>query len=272
MKPIRCVALALLILSGGSIGLAIPVRKPATDDGRLSAVNSINMKFVRIPAGAFIMGSPPEEKAVHGWETQHKVTLTRDFFMSVHLVTQDQWQAVMGNNPSHFKAGEDLPVENVSWDQCQQFAKRLREKEGKPYRLPTDAEWEYACRAGTTTAYYFGKTLSTEQANFNGVGALVDSKTVNRKMTTPIGSFPPNPWGLYDMHGNLWQWCQDRHGEFSDEAVTDPTAPTRLGGGHVMRGGCWSMDAFNCRSSARGAGAQDCGFPFCGFRLCYFAK
>ena len=114
------------------------------------------------------MGSPKEEKERNDNETQHKVTLTKGFYMGVYTVTQEQWQAVMGNNPSHFKGEKNLPVESVSWDDCQEFIKKLREKDKKPYRLPTEAEWEYACRAGTTTPFHFGETISTDQANYNG--------------------------------------------------------------------------------------------------------
>ena len=114
------------------------------------------------------MGSPKEEIGRGENETQHKVTLTKGFYMGVYTVTQEQWQEVMGNNPSHFKGEKNLPVETVSWDDCQEFIKKLREKDKKPYRLPTEAEWEYACRAGTTTPFHFGETISTDQANYNG--------------------------------------------------------------------------------------------------------
>ena len=135
--------------------------------------NSIGMKFVWIPPGTFMMGSPKEEKRTASYdETQHKVTLTKGFYMGVYPVTQEQWQAVMGNNPSHFKGEKNLPVEMVSWDDCQEFIKKLREKDKKPYRLPTEAEWEYACRAGTTTPFHFGETISTDQANYDGNSRL----------------------------------------------------------------------------------------------------
>ena len=144
-----------------------------------------------------MMGSPKEEKERQDNETQHKVTLTKGFYMGVYTVTQEQWQEVMGNNPSKFKGEKNLPVEMVSWDDCQEFIKKLREKDKKLYRLPTEAEWEYACRAGTTTPFHFGETISTDQANYNGEVVYGNGKKgVYRKKTTPVGSFPANAWGL----------------------------------------------------------------------------
>src|SRR5207249_4874744 len=130
--------------------------------------NSIGMRFVWIPPGNFTMGSPKEENKRGYDENQHKVALTKGFYMGVYTVTQEQWQAVMGNNPSDFKGEKNLPVEKVSWDDCQKFCQKLREKDKYHYRLPTEAEWEYSCRAGTTTPFHFGDTISTDQANYNG--------------------------------------------------------------------------------------------------------
>ena len=129
-------------------------------------MNSIGMRFAWIPAGTFLMGSPESEKKPVDIETQHKVTLTRGFYLGVYQVTQEQWQAVMDNNPSHFKGEKNYPVENVFWEDCQEFLRRLSIKDGDAYRLPTEAEWEYACRAGTTTSFYFGETISTDEANY----------------------------------------------------------------------------------------------------------
>src|SRR5450755_3768123 len=126
------------------------------------------MKFAWIKPGNFIMGSPANEAGRDIGETQHKVTLTKGFYMGVYAVTQEQWKEVMGNNPSHFKGEKNLPVEQVSWNECQEFTKKLREKDKKLYRFPSEAEWEYSCRAGTTTPFHFGKTISTDQANYNG--------------------------------------------------------------------------------------------------------
>ena len=171
------------------------------------------------------MGSPEGgRKRKSDNETQHKVTLTKGFYMGVHAVTQEQWQAVMGNNPSKFKGEKNLPVEQVSWDDCQEFIKKLREKDKKLYRLPTEAEWEYSCRAGTTTPFHFGETISTDQANYNGNFTYGNGKKGKyREKTTPVGSFPANAWGLHDMHGNVWQWCQDWYGDYPQKDVVDPT-------------------------------------------------
>ena len=184
--------------SGCCSGKLCPNQAQEKKDPPKDFTNSIGMKFVWIPPGNFMMGSPKEEKERRSTdETQHKVTLTKGFYMGVYTVTQEQWQEVMGNNPSHFKGEKNLPVEKVSWDDCQEFIKKLREKDKKAYRLPTEAEWEYACRAGTTTPFHFGETISTDQANYNGNVIYGNGKKgVYRKKTTPVGSFPANAWGF----------------------------------------------------------------------------
>ena len=202
--------------------------------------NSIGMKFVWIPPGNFVMRSPMDEKKRYANETQHKVTLSKGFYMGVFTVTQDQWQEVMGKNPSVFKDEKNLPVENVSWG-CQEFIKKLRDKDKKPYRLPTEAEWEYSCRAGTTTPFHFGNTISTDQANYNGDFTYGDGKKgIYRNKTTPVGSFPANAWGLFDMHGNVFQMCQDWKAEYPLGDVVDPQGPEKgkfrsIRGGFVAR-------------------------------------
>src|SRR5262249_49734952 len=175
--------------------------------------NSIGMKFVWIPPGNFMMGSPKEEKGRREDESQHKVSLTKGFYMGVYAVTQEQWKEIMGDEPSRFKGEKNLPVEQVSWEDCQEFIKKLRDKDKKAYRLPSEGRWEYACRAGTKTPFHFGETISTEQANYYGEAVYGNGKKgIYRKKTTPVGSFPANAWGLHDMHGNVWQWCQDWSG------------------------------------------------------------
>jgi formylglycine-generating enzyme required for sulfatase activity len=262
------VSLSLVVLLVAMAHGLVPDRKDPQGDSKKYYVNGIGMKFVWIPPGTFMMGTPKGVDPV--LEVQHKVTITKGFYMAIYPVTQEEWTAIMGAHQFNCKGEKNLPAESVSWDQCQEFVRKLRAKDGRPYRLPTDAEWEYTCRAGTTTRYYCGDTLSTEQANFNGKGAVQDGKNnIDRKKTTPVGTFRPNPWGLYDMHGNVWQWCQDRHDRFSDEAVVDPQGPN-VGAGRVMRSGCYMMDALNCRSDSRGAGLQDHGFHFCGLRICFF--
>src|SRR5204862_2044184 len=132
----------------------------------------------------------------------------------IHVVTQEQWKKLLFDSMSRFK-GKNMPINTVGWDDCQRYIKKLSEKEGKPYRLPTEAEWEYACRAGTTTPFHFGETISTDQANYDGNHTYgKGSKGVFRQKTTPMGSFPANAWGLRDMHGNAWEWCQDWYGPY----------------------------------------------------------
>jgi formylglycine-generating enzyme required for sulfatase activity len=230
--------------------------------------NSIGMQFVWIPPGEFMMGSSNKEKGRGDDEIHRKITLSRGFYLGVYTVTQEQWQTVMGSNPSHFKGEKNLPVEQVSWDDCQAFCKRLGDKEKKVYRLPTEAEWEYACRAGTTTAYHFGGTLSADQANYNGNFTYGDGKQgLFREKTTPVGSFPANPWGLHDMHGNVWQWCNDWHGGYSRTETTDPQGP-KAGKNRVQRGGSWGSHPIFCRSANRNFADPANRTEFCGFRVC----
>ena len=234
--------------------------------------NTIGMKFAWIPPGSFVMGSPKEEKQRTDSETQHKVTLTKGFYMGIQLVTQEQWQEVMGKNPSQFKGEKNLPVDTVSWNECQEFIKKLRAKDPdkKEYRLPTEAEWEYACRAGTTTPFHFGETISTAQANYDGNFAYgTGKKGVNRGKTTPVDAFPANAWGLHDMHGNLWQWCQDPYGEYPKTDVTDPPGPAK-GDTRVIRGGTWYTGPSLCRSARRDGFSANNRGKYYGFRLCFW--
>ncbi len=168
--------------------------KPQRKPGDLYT-NSLGMKFAWIPPGTFLMGSPPSEAERYDDETQHKVTLTRGFWIGVHPVTQAHWQAVMAVNPSHFK-GDYLPVERISWDEAAAFCDALSLNDGKKYRLPTEAEWEYACRAGTTAPFHFGATISTDQANYDGNHTYGDGKKgMSRKKTSSVGSFPAKRLG-----------------------------------------------------------------------------
>ncbi len=234
--------------------------------------NSIGMKFVWIAPGTFIMGSQKEELARNDDEILRKVTLTKGFYMGIYTVTQDEWMKLMEKNPSKFTGAGNLPVEQVNWNDCQEFIAKLRAKDHKPYRLPTEAEWEYACRAGTTTPFWCGNTISTEQANYNGGYVYGDGKKgVYRGKTTPVGSFAPNPWGLYDMHGNVWQWCEDwferRPKDGKMQEVTDPIG--KIGGSHILRGGSWIDNPLECRSAYRGGSAPAMRHSLVGFRLCF---
>jgi sulfatase modifying factor 1 len=202
-------------------------------------------------------------------ETLYRVTITRGFYMQKTEVTQGQWRAVMGENPSHFKeCGDDCPVENVSWDDAQKFIKRLNEIEKtNTYRLPTEAEWEYACRAGTNTLFSFGPCLSTSEANYDGRTPLKGcSQGEYRGKTIPVASLAANGWGLFDMHGNVWEWCQDWYGSYPTGDVVDPQSPEG-GSGRVLRGGSWGNDAGYCRSAYRGNDHPGDRYGNLGFRL-----
>jgi sulfatase modifying factor 1 len=215
--------------------------------------NSIGMKFVLIPDGTFTMGSPSNEPERERDEKLHRVTISEPFFMQTTEVTQGQWREVMGNNPSFFKAcGDDCPVETVSWNDVRDFIRNLNQKEGTDkYRLPTEAEWEYACRAGTGTPFYFGNCLSTDQANYDGMFPIPGCPRGEfRRRTLPVGSFQPNAWGLYDMHGNVAEWCNDWSGGYPSGHITDPTGPSS-GQYPVLRGGSWGYSAANTRSAYR---------------------
>ena len=231
--------------------------------------NSLGMKFVFIKGGTFMMGSPPDALGTETDEIQHQVNLTRGFYVQTTEVTQGQWKAVMGNNPSTFSnCGDDCPVENVSWDEVQKFIRKLSSNDkSKKYRLPTEAEWEYTCRAGTGTPFPFGKCLSTEQANYNGNYFLAGcSKGKNRKSTLPVASLKANAWGLYDMHGNVWEWCQDWYDEYPSDSVSDPSGPS-TGSYRVCRGGSWKHEARKCRSANRNRYAPSFKGNNIGFRL-----
>lgn len=263
----RIVLISLTIALASSLAVLAQEKDPPKH-----YTNSLGMKFVWIPPGTFMMGSPKEEILRLRNETQHKVTLTKGFYMGVYAVTQEQWQEVMGNNPSQHQGEKNLPVDAVSWVDCQHFIKKLREseKDEKAYRLPTEAEWEYACRAGTTTPFHFGDTISTEQANYNGNFVYGNGKKgIFRQKTIPVGSFHANAWGLHDMHGNVWQWCQDWLGDYAENDVTDPQGPSK-GEERVMRGGSWVVAPNLCRSAFRGSTPPPCRYADDGFRLCFF--
>ncbi len=217
-----------------------------------SFTNSLGMTFNLIPAGTFMMGSPADEPERDSDETQHQVTLTTSYYMQTTEITQGQWNAVMGNNNAYSpNCGDDCPVEQVSWYDVQDFITELNNLGQGTYRLPTEAEWEYAARAGTMTPFNTGNCLSTDQANYDGNYPYTDCPSgVYRGNTLPVGSFAPNDWGLYDMHGNVWEWVQDWYGSYPGGAVTDPTGPS-TSSNRVMRGGNWMNKAEHCRSAFR---------------------
>ena len=173
------------------------------------------------------------------------MTIGKPFYLGIHQVTQHQYFAVMGASPSRFSdsnfSNANHPVENVSWNDAREFCDRLSKKTGKKARLPTEAEWEYACRAGTTTAFNTGDNLRPDQANFNESG---------KTQTVPVGSYPANALGLFDMHGNVWEWCSDWYGNYPEGAAIDPKGPER-GSSRVLRGGSWNDSPVICRSAHR---------------------
>jgi formylglycine-generating enzyme required for sulfatase activity len=244
----------LLITLTMAFTLSIDTVRMAMAQASKEITNSIGMKLVLIPKGTFQMGSPIEEGADND-EERRQVTISQDYYLGVTEVTQGQYEKVMGTNPSYFqkrvirKSDSSMyPVEQVSWEDVVEFCQKLSElpeekKAGRVYRLPTEAEWEYACRAGSKTAYSFG-----ESAQSLGDYAWFDGNANGQ--THPVGEKKPNAWGLYDMHGNVWEWCSDWYCENLTGAVSDPTGP-REGSHRVGRGGGWSTLAEFCRSAYR---------------------
>jgi formylglycine-generating enzyme required for sulfatase activity len=215
------------------------------------------MEFVLIDAGTFQMG------AADGWELErlvHSVCISLPFYLGKYPVTQAQWATVMGNNPSAFKGHPDWPVESVSWEHVQGFIQKLNARgNDEYYRLPTEAEWEYACRAGSTTVYCFGDDSSQ-------LGEYAWYRENAGGQPHPVGLLKPNAWGLYDMHGNVWEWVQDWYGPYVAEAVPNPPGASS-GVDRVNRGGSWVFDDRFCRSAARGHVTPDhCAYDL-GFRL-----
>ena len=217
------------------------------------------------------MGSPSsEEGRLDSEGPQHKVKVP-SFFMGKYPVTQAQWRAIMGDNPSYFK-GDNRPVEQVSWDDCVKFCQEVSSKVGKDVRLPSEAQWEYACRAGTTTPFYFGPTLTSELANYDANYTYAKGpKGTYREQTTEVGEFPPNAFGLYDLHGNVWEWCQDDWHDNYEGAPTNGSSWLNNSSIKVMRGGSWYAYPRFCRSADRIWGTRDYRFNLGGFRvaLCF---
>jgi len=231
--------------------------------------NGVTLEMVQIPGGTFMMGSPEGEAELGDYESpQHQVKVP-GFFMGKYAVTQAQYQAIMSNNPSNFKR-EKRPVEKVSWDDAVEFCKKLSQKKGKTYRLPSEAEWEYACRAGTTTPFYFGETITTDLVNYDGkypYGSAPEGEY--REQTIDVGKFPPNSFGLYDMHGNVWEWCLDVCNDNYQGAPKDGSAWLTGKDNNIklLRGGSWIFNARNCRSAYRSYNARANRYNDVGFRV-----
>jgi len=246
---------------------------------------SLEMKFVHIQPGTFTMGGTRQKD-----NPIRRVTITKGFRMASTPVTQAQWQAIMGTNPSYFQ-GEDRPVEKVSWSECQEFCRKISERMGRAMRLPTEAEWEYACRAGTLTDYWNGNGVESLKLVgwFNGTSekdSLRNEKEANRfdkkpyehecsrqcwalnHETRPVAKLPANAWGIHDVHGNVWEWCNDWYGPLPADPQIDPTGA--LGGEcRVLRGGSFGSEAEGCFSACRGYVRPDSRGMTIGLRVCY---
>ncbi|MDX2099055.1 MAG: formylglycine-generating enzyme family protein, partial [Leptolyngbyaceae cyanobacterium bins.59] len=229
--------------------------------------NGITLDMILIPGGTFLMGSPADEPERDSDEEQHSVTVP-SFFMGKTQVTQAQWRVIatlpkvkrdLDPDPSNFKGEnrENHPVEQVSWLDAVEFCDRLARQTHRPYRLPSEAEWEYACRAGTTTPFHFGKIITPNLANYDWSVAYQNSPTRSEdsKGTTPVASYPPNSFGLYDMHGNVWEWCGDDWHDSYENAPDDGSAwisESRTDeSSRVRRGGSWILNPWYCRSAYR---------------------
>ena len=283
-------------LAAGLIGSAVAAAlwfaaarspAPAGDAGsRKEVVNSLDMKFALIPKGQFIMGSPRTEKQRGDDEDEHEVALTQPYYMGIHEVTQAQYERIMGVNPSCFtptgagkakvrgKETTQSPVEMVTWHQAVEFCKKLgaaaaEKKAGHTYRLPTEAEWEYACRAGTKTPLHYGEVVDSYSANFNGLSPYGHGRGGPFLRTTArVGDYPANAFGLFDMHGNVMEWCSDWYAAdyYQKSPKQDPMGPAS-GTEKVTRGGAWSNSGKACRSAVRTKMAPDDSHYGLGFRV-----
>jgi formylglycine-generating enzyme required for sulfatase activity len=288
--------LSLFVLAGLTL-LPVYSRAPApVESPRTVTVDlgqGVNMEFVLIPKGKFRMGSPPDEDKRNLYEENfdaeklHEVEISKAFYMARYPVTQKQYRSLMKENPSYFQVGkggeakvkgldtDQFPVETVSWDDAQAFCMVMREhdRQRRPFRLPTEAEWEYACRANTTTPFYFGSRLNGKEANCDGNCPYGTSdKGPDKGRTTKVGEYGENKWGLCDMHGNVNQWCEDYYGPYNDDLKSsDPLQSVKYGEGRcVSRGGCWFSNAEFCRAAFRGNRA-DPGVhsEYMGFRVAF---
>ena len=231
-------------------------------------LNGVKQIFRWIQPGTFMMGSPKGEVDRLDSEARHEVTLTRGYWLADTACTQALWQAVMGDNPSHFNDDLTNPVEQVSWDDVQTFLDRLNELvPGLAADLPSEAQWENACRAGTTTPFSFGKKITPEQVNYDGNHPYADGKKgPYRARTVSVKSLPPNPWGLYEMHGNVLEWCADWHGDYPEGPQIDPSGPPE-GVLRVLRGGSWYNFGRHCRAAFRFRALPGNRINYLGFRL-----
>jgi eukaryotic-like serine/threonine-protein kinase len=233
-------------------------KRPMKEPEPYTFTNSIGMEFVLVPAGTFMMGSPDSDAEAFDVieKPTHYVVISQPFYLGKYPVTQAQWEAVMGNNPSHFKGNPNYPVETVSWDDALAFLHKLNEWEGGgDYRLPTEAQWEYACRAGAHTPRYYPD-----------VNAIAWYEGNSNRQPQPVGQKGPNAWGLYDMLGNVLEWCHDGWRTYTADAAVDPIGPTDAGAGRGLRGGGWSSSEWNVRAGDRAWDLPSYRGPNLGFR------
>jgi formylglycine-generating enzyme required for sulfatase activity len=237
-------------------------------------LNSLGMEFVLIPAGMFVMGSPLDEAYRNPSEVQHAVTITYPFYMQTTEVTVDQWRSVMGKRFLARKKGSgDMPVVKVSWYDCKKFIRKLNAMTGDLYMLPTEAQWEYAARAGSQTPYFWGSQIDCTRAMFANNPMKYDACVAGHRSSgirpggpESVKRYPPNAWGLYDMHGNVWEWCEDLFGRYGAVSVIDP-CETESGKDRVRRGGSWFGPGYSCRSANRAYGHPMSRLQNTGFRL-----
>jgi formylglycine-generating enzyme required for sulfatase activity len=252
-------------------------RKPGEAKVFSQTIGDSLLDMVAIPGGTFLMGSPEGELERSEDEgPQHEVTLD-PFFMGRYPITQAQWRAVaslpqvklkLDPDPSNFK-GDNRPVEQVNWHDAMEFCDRLSQELGQPYTLPSEAQWEYACRAGTTTPFHFGETITTDLANYDGNYTFASGPAgVPRGETTEVGSFPPNGFGLYDMHGNVFEWCLDHYHDSYKEAPADGSAWESGGGSNpILRGGSWYYPPSESRCAYRVSDKPNNRYSTYGFRV-----
>ena len=281
----KTVGIAMMVIGAGwcvlAAGAASPSSQPATQPSTqpakeltLDLGNKVTMKLVKIPAGKFLMGSPDGEQGHQANEgPQRLVTITKPFYMGVCEVTQEQYEQVIGKNPSIFKGAKN-PVECVSWDEAVEFCKKLSAKTGKTVSLPTETQWEYACRAGTKTRFGFGDKDEDlhkygnycDKSNTDGLDWRDKDHNDGFDKTAPVGSLKPNDWGLYGMHGNVWEWCSDWADSYANAKNQDPMGPDS-GSGRVLRGGGWYGHPSRCRSALRLGSYPDLRIDDLGFRV-----
>ena len=269
LKPLMAAAAVSAMLAVGC-GEGEETTKVVEDDAvnsqaiaKTFTIADLAMEMLWVKPGTFEMGSPSSEEDREDDETLHAVTLTQGFHLGKHEVTQSQWEKVMGSNPSKYK-GANRPVEQVSWMDVTTFCTKLTASEraagrlpaGMTYQLPTEAQWEYACRAGTKTAFSFGDGLTSAPANISA----------GRGETTDVGKYAANPWGFHDMHGNVHEWCTDWYGDYPTGAVSDPVGPAD-GSYRIMRGGSWNLTGYSARSALRLSPEPAYSNSSMGFRL-----